>query len=233
MEQDKKYQILIVEDEEPIRQFIKINLERNNFYVHEAATGEKALEKMDENLIDIVILDIMLPGIDGFGVCEVLRNRYPKVGIIILTAKSQDTDKITGLEYGTDDYMIKPFNPLELILRIKSLLRRMETISDGSRQVIKLGPFKIDSYSKKIYKNDCEIELTPTEYLILKTFIKNSNKALSRDLILNEVWGYNFVGDAKIVDVNIRRLRTKIEDNPQKPKFIETIWGTGYRWNKQ
>lgn len=231
---NKKYKILIVEDEESIRKFIKINLERNDFIVLEAATGEEGLKKAREGKIDIVVLDIMLPGIDGYEVCEILRREYPAIGVIMLTAKSQDVDKIMGLEYGTDDYMVKPFNPMELVLRIKSLLRRMEiTKVEEDENFIIYGPYKIDIYSRRFYKNDKEIELTPTEYAIMKIFIENPGKAFKRDEILNWVWGYDFFGDSKIVDVNIRRLRSKIEDNPSKPKYIQTVWGVGYRWQKR
>lgn len=226
MESRKK--ILIVEDEESIRKFIKINLEREGFIAIEAESGEKGLEIANYEDIDIVVLDIMLPGIDGYEVCKALRKKFDKIGIIMLTAKSQDIDKIMGLEYGTDDYMVKPFNPLELILRIKSLLRRIDT--DDNEDIILDGPFKIDKYSRKFYKEDEFIDLTPTEYSIMKLFIENPGKAFSRDEILNLIWGYDFVGDTKIVDVNIRRLRSKIEDNSKKPYYIETVWGVGYRW---
>ena len=222
--------ILIVEDESSIRGFLKINLKRNNFYVAEAESGEEGIRIARSDNIDVVILDIMLPGIDGYKVCEILRKEFPKIGIIMLTAKGQDIDKIMGLEYGADDYMIKPFNPMELVLRVKSLLRRMEAPKTNSYKIIEYGPFRIDSYSQKLYKNDVNIDLTPTEFLIIKLFIKNPGRAFKRDEILNIVWGYDFIGDTKIVDVNIRRLRAKIEDNPSDPFFIETIWGTGYRW---
>jgi DNA-binding response OmpR family regulator len=147
----------------------------------------------------------------------------------MLTAKSQDIDKIMGLECGADDYMIKPFNPMELVLRVKSLLRRMDG-PEEDKEVFEYGPFKLDIYSRKLYKDITEIELTPTEYAIIKIFMENPGKALKRDDLLNMVWGYDFVGDPKIVDVNIRRLRSKIEDNPAEPFYIETVWGTGYRW---
>ncbi len=225
--------ILIVEDESSIRKFIKINLERNGFKVLEAESGEEGIEIARKEKIDIVLLDIMLPGIDGFEVCKILRHEYPTLGIIMLTAKSQDIDKIMGLEYGTDDYMTKPFNPTELVLRVKSLVRRIEVSEDIELSSILIsGPFKIDTYSRKFYKNDDEIELTPTEYSIAKLFIENSGKAFKRDEILNLVWGYEFVGDSKIVDVNIRRLRAKIENDSSNPDFIETVWGVGYRWKE-
>lgn len=223
--------ILIVEDEESIRKFVKINLERDGFKVLEAETGEKGVEIAGRENIDIAILDIMLPNMDGFQVCKILREKFPSMGIIILTAKSQDMDKIMGLEYGTDDYMTKPFNPIELVLRVKSLSRRMEPSENlDEKDILIFNPFKIDLYSRKFYREDVEVELTPTEYSIVKLFVENPGKAFKRDEILNIVWGYDFVGDSKIVDVNIRRLRAKIEKDPSKPNFIETVWGIGYRW---
>lgn len=227
--------ILVVEDEESIRKFTKINLERNGYKVLEAATGEECIEIARSEKIDVVVLDIMLPGIDGYEVCKILRKEFPQIGIIMLTAKSQDIDKIMGLEYGTDDYMIKPFNPIELVLRVKSLVRRMnmnKSNNEVEENMINCAPFKIDLYSRKFYKNEREVELTPTEYSIIKLFVENPGRAFSRDEILNLVWGYDFMGDTKIVDVNIRRIRAKIEDNSSEPRFIETVWGIGYRWKK-
>lgn len=227
--------ILIVEDEDSIRKFVKINLERGGFQVLEADTGEKGIDIARNEDIDIVVLDIMLPGIDGFEVCKILREEFPNLGIIMLTAKSQDIDKIMGLEYGTDDYMTKPFNPMELVLRVKSLARRMEPIEDGKKDEnsIVFGPFRIDKYSRRFFKDDIEMDLTPTEYSIAKLFLENPGRAFKRDEILNIIWGYDFIGDSKIVDVNIRRLRSKIENDPSEPYYIETIWGMGYRWRKK
>lgn len=222
--------ILVVEDEESIRKFIRINLDRAGFHVLEAASGEEGVEIARKEKIDIVILDIMLPGIDGYQVCKTLRMEYPHLGILMLTAKSQDIDKIMGLEYGTDDYMTKPFNPMELTLRVKSLARRIEPANEGDDSMLIFKPFKVDIYSRKFYKDNREIELTPTEFSIAKLFIENPGKAFKRDDILNLIWGYDFVGDSKIVDVNIRRLRSKIEEDSSKPEFIETVWGIGYRW---
>ncbi|NFD78139.1 response regulator transcription factor [Clostridium botulinum] len=222
--------ILIVEDESSIRGFVKVNLKMNNFDVIEAETGEEGIEKARKHKPDVVVLDIMLPGVDGLEVCKTLRQEFPNTGIIMLTAKSQDTDKVSGLEYGADDYIIKPFNPLELTLRIKAILRRVNAVKESDDNIITGGPFKIDLYSKKIYKNEEEIDITPTEYLLMKIFIENPGKAFNRDELLDLVWGYDFMGDSKIVDVNIRRLRSKIEETPSEPKFIKTVWGTGYRW---
>lgn len=226
--------VLLVEDEESIRKFIKINLERSGFNVLEAESGEKGLEIARRENIDVVVLDIMLPGIDGFEVCKILREEYPNIGIIMLTAKSQDIDKIMGLEYGTDDYMIKPFNPMELVLRVRSLMRRLDTSEeDENSEYVEDGPFRMDKYSRRFYKDDKNIELTPTEFAIIKLFIENPGKAFSRDEILNTIWGYDFVGDSKIVDVNIRRIRSKIENDSKNPHYIETVWGVGYRWRKK
>lgn len=222
--------VLIVEDEESIRKFVKINLDRAGFIVREASTGEEGIEIARLGDIDIVVLDIMMPGIDGYEVCKILREEFPEIGIIMLTAKSQDIDKIMGLEYGTDDYLTKPFNPMELVLRVKSLARRLDIAEEDDNSILVIKPFKIDKYSRKFFKEDQEIELTPTEYQIAKLFMENPGRAFKRDEILNIVWGYDFVGDSKIVDVNIRRLRSKIELDSSNPTYIETVWGIGYRW---
>ena len=220
--------ILIIEDEESIRGFLKINLKRNGYEVIEADNGELGVKLALKEKPAIIILDVMLPGIDGFNVCKIIRNEDEKVGIIMLTAKSQDLDKIMGLEYGADDYIIKPFNPMELLLRIKALLRRISDYEE--KKSIIQGKFKLDIYAKRIFKNNKEIDLTPKEYSIIKLFIENPNKAFSRDELMDLVWGEDYIGDPKIVDVNIRRLRSKIECSSLNEKFIETIWGFGYRW---
>ncbi|MEW8957350.1 response regulator transcription factor [Clostridium sp.] len=222
--------ILLVEDESSIRGFLKINFQRQNFQVIEAGSGEEGLRLANVEKPQIAILDVMLPGIDGFNVCEELRKTMPNMGIIMLTAKGQDMDKIMGLEFGADDYMVKPFNPVELILRVRALLRRMEDKLLVNKDVIESGPFTLDLYSQKLFKNNNQIDVTPKEYMLFRMFIENPGKAFSRDELLNLVWGYDFVGDPKIVDVNIRRLRSKIEDDSSNPKYIETVWGTGYRW---
>lgn len=221
--------ILLVEDEASIRGFLKINLKRNNFEVLEADCGEEGIRIALQEKPHVVILDVMLPGIDGFEVCKKLREEIDDIGIIMLTAKGQDMDKIIGLEYGADDYIVKPFNPMEVILRIKAILRRIG--KNENSNIITFGPFKVDSYSQKVHKNNVELDLTPKEYLLMKLFLENPQKAFTRDDLLNLLWGENYFGDLKIIDVNIRRLRAKIEDDPSNPKYIETIWGTGYRWN--
>jgi len=224
--------VLIIEDQESIRKFIKLALEKQSFKVIQASSGEEGIEKVISENPQVVVLDIMLPGIDGFKVCEILRKEYPNIGIIMLTALGQDIDKIKGLEFGADDYMVKPFNPLELSARINSIMRRMTLVSDNASNILTSGPFKINLDSKIAYKNDEILSLTPKEFFLLKVFIENINKALSRDKLLDLVWGYNFVGDPKIVDVNVRRLRNKLEDSPSSPCYLETVWGMGYRWKE-
>ena len=220
--------ILIVEDEESIRGFLKINLKRNGYEVIEVDNGEDGIKIDKKEKPAIVILDVMLPGIDGFNVCKRIREEEKNIGIIMLTAKSQDIDKITGLEYGADDYIVKPFNPMELLLRIKAILRRIG--DEEEKRTIEQGRFKIDTYAKKVFKSDKEIDLTPKEYSIIKLFLENPEKAFSRDELMDLIWGENYIADPKIVDVNIRRLRSKIESSSSKQGYIETIWGFGYRW---
>ena len=220
--------VLIVEDEKNIRSFLKINLQRNNFSIFEAESGEAALDIITNTNIDIVLLDVMLPGIDGFEVCRRIRKKKADIGIIMLTAKGQDMDKIMGLEYGADDYIVKPLNPMELMLRIKAILRRINNCND--KKEIQVGKFKIDTYSKIVMKENKVLDLTPKEYLLMKLFLENPMKAFERDILLDLIWGEDYFGDSKIIDVNVRRLRAKIEDNPSEPNYIETVWGVGYRW---
>ena len=220
--------ILIIEDEDSIRGFLKINLNRNGFEVLETDNGEEGLNILELQNPVLVILDVMLPGMNGFEVCKKIREKKDKIGIIMLTAKGQDMDKIMGLEYGADDYMVKPFNPMELLLRIKAILRRIG--GNKENNIIRNGIFTIDSYGKKVFKGGKEIDLTPKEYSLIKLFIENPNKAFSRDELLDLVWGKDYFADSKIIDVNIRRLRSKIEDSASKEGYIETIWGLGYRW---
>lgn len=224
--------VLLVEDEDNIRQFTKINLVREGFEIIEAESGEKGVELAEKHNPDVAVLDIMLPGIDGFEVCKILRRKYPNIVIIMLTAKTQDTDKIEGLERGADDYLTKPFNPRELILRMKSVLRRTNTEAEND-QIIQDSTFKLDMYSRSFYKNGKEITLTPTELNIIKLLMENPGKAITRDELMDKAWGKDFIGDAKIVDVNMRRLRSKIEEDSTHPKYIVTVWGVGYRWENR
>ncbi|MCX0373203.1 response regulator transcription factor [Clostridium perfringens] len=225
--------ILLVEDEESIRGFLRINFQRENFQVIECESGEEGVRKSLIEKPDIAILDVMLPGMNGFEVCQKLRESFPRMGIIMLTAKGEDMDKIMGLQFGADDYVLKPFNPLEITLRVKALIRRLEGINEeNNSDCIEVDNFKLDLYSQSLYKENVEIDVTPKEFLLMKIFMQNPGKAFTRDELLNLVWGIDFFGDPKIVDVNIRRLRSKIEENSSKPKYIETVWGTGYRWKR-
>ena len=224
---------LLVEDEESIRGFLRINFQRENFQVIECESGEEGVRKALIEKPDIAILDVMLPGMNGFEVCQKLRESFPRMGIIMLTAKGEDMDKIMGLQFGADDYVLKPFNPLEITLRVKALIRRLEGINEeDNNDCIEVDNFKLDLYSQSLYKENVEIDVTPKEFLLMKIFMQNPGKAFTRDELLNLVWGIDFFGDPKIVDVNIRRLRSKIEENSSKPKYIETVWGTGYRWKR-
>ena len=220
--------ILVVEDETAIRRFIKINLERQGVEVLDVESGEEGLDAFADFNPDIALLDVMLPGISGLEVAKRIRELDNNVGIIMLTAKSQDVDKILGLESGADDYMTKPFNPTELILRIKSLARRVETkdVPDTLEDDV----FKLDQNTRQFFKNGIYVELTPTEFAIMDLFMRNPHKAFSRDELLDLIWGRDFVGDSKIIDVNIRRIRSKIEDDASEPQYINTVWGLGYRY---
>lgn len=202
------------------------------FEIVEASSGEEALEKLDDTF-DIALLDVMLPGIDGFEVCRQAREKFPRLGIIMLTAKGLEQNKIEGLELGADDYIVKPFSPKELLARINALQRRLNVkelnVEEEQGGNITSGIFTILQNERKLLKRDKEIELTPIEFALVKYFMENANKAIHRDEILQNVWGYNYVGDFKIVDVNIRRIRQKIEDDPSNPRYIEKVWGYGYR----
>ncbi|KYH34703.1 transcriptional regulatory protein SrrA [Clostridium tepidiprofundi DSM 19306] len=223
--------ILVLEDEMSIRSFVKIKLRKLGYEIIEAERGEEAFEKADES-ISIALLDVMLPDIDGFEVCRRLRIEYPRMGIIMLTAKGQEDDKIIGLSSGADDYIVKPFSPRELVARIESLLRRIEISAvDKTRRVIDIGIYELDMDRRVLKKNGEIISLTPTEYAIVEFLINNSEKTFSRNEILDEVWGKSFIGDMKIVDVNIRRIRQKIEDDPANPRYLKTVWGHGYIWS--
>ena len=222
------YKILVVEDEDAIRRFIKINLERQGWLVDDVDTGEKGVKMASKNVYDCILLDVMLPGISGIEVAKEVRKTNQEVGIIMLTAKSQDLDKIYGLEAGADDYITKPFNPTELILRIKSLAKRVDV--EPEYRNISDDVFDLNEEKREFRKNGELIELTPTEFSLMELFMKNPEKAFTRDELLDEVWGDNFFGESKIVDVNIRRIRSKIEEDPANPKYLNTVWGVGYRY---
>ena len=225
--------VLVLEDEENIRSFVVINLKRAGYQTVEAGTGEEALEKLKkEPDVKVALLDVMLPGIDGFEVCRRIRAMDNKIGIIMLTARSQEMDKVTGLMTGADDYVTKPFSPAELTARVDALFRRTGGGEDGvpSGDEISQSPFLLNLRNRTLEKNGQKLKLTPAEYSIVKLFMENPGKALSREEILDAVWGEDYYGELKIVDVNIRRLRIKIEDNPQKPVYVNTVWGYGYKW---
>lgn len=229
--------ILIAEDEASIRDFIVINLRRSGYKVIEAANGEEAIQKYNENIndIDVVILDIMMPGVDGLEVCKYIRNKSKRVGIVMLTAKTQEMDKITGLMLGADDYVTKPFSPSELIARIDAIYRRVSLSGSfestkTENNTISHDDFMLDLKSHSFKKSGEEIELTQIEFQIVEFFFKNPNVAFKRNDILKGVWGDSCFGDEKIVDVNIHRIRNKIEEDPTHPKFLSTVWGVGYKW---
>ena len=223
--------VLILEDEVSIRSFVVINLKRAGYDVVEAGTGEEALELLKSNPdVGVAILDIMLPGIDGFEVCRNIRATDKKIGIIMLTARSQEMDKITGLMTGADDYMTKPFSPAELTARIDALYRRVGPEAGGESTEITQGPFVLNTRNRTLEKEGKRIKLTQVEYAIVKLFMQNPGRALSREDILASVWGRDYDGELKIVDVNIRRLRIKIEDDTANPTYITTVWGFGYKW---
>ena len=223
--------VMVLEDESSIRSFIVINLRRAGYEVIEAETGEEALEKLQQNHdIRVALLDIMLPGIDGFEVCRRIRATNAQIGIIMLTARSQEMDKVTGLMTGADDYVTKPFSPAELTARVDALLRRAGDAPLVSGGEISQPPFLLNTRNRTLEKNGQRIKLTQVEYSIMRMFMENPGKALSREEILDMVWGRNYFGELKIVDVNIRRLRLKIEDNATNPVYITTVWGYGYKW---
>ena len=226
--------VLVLEDEANIRGFIVINLRRAGYEVVEAESGEEALEKLKaQKDIRVALLDVMLPGIDGFEVCRRLRANDANIGIIMLTARSQEMDKVTGLMTGADDYVTKPFSPAELTARVDALMRR----SGGAEPEEKSGeltspPFTLNLRNRTLEKNGQRVKLTQVEYGLMKLFMENPGKALSREEILDTVWGHDYFGELKIVDVNIRRLRLKIEDDTANPTYITTVWGFGYKWGE-
>ncbi len=226
--------ILVAEDEDVIRDFVVINLRRAGYDVTDAPNGEKALQIFEENSgdFDIALLDVMMPGIDGFEVCKQIRNRSDSIGIIMLSAKTQEMDKVSGLMLGADDYVTKPFSPTELIARVDAIYRRvsMARATDEPSSKINSGDFVLNLKSRSLTKSGKAVELTQVEFQIMEFFMRNPNVAMERTEILKQVWGENYFGDAKIVDVNIRRLRMKIEDDASSPRHILTIWGFGYKW---
>lgn len=228
--------ILVCEDEDAIRDFVVINLKRSGYTVEDVSSGEEALEVFDKSGgdFDIALLDVMMSGIDGFEVCKRLRSKSQTLGIIMLTAKTQEMDRVRGLMLGADDYIAKPFSPSELVARVDAIYRRVSMMErhPEETEILRSGPFEFSPKGRILSKNNQVISLTQVEYQIMELFLKNPNVALERVRILNEVWGEEYSAGVKIVDVNIRRLRMKIEDNPSNPEYILTIWGYGYKWNE-
>lgn len=228
--------ILVAEDENTIREFVVINLKRAGYTVTEAESGDIALKKYEEQNgnFDIAILDIMMPGMDGLSVCKELRKRNGDLGIIMLSARSQEMDKVSSLMQGADDYVTKPFSPTELVARVDALYRRIAIAEMRSEnhfnEEIRSGDFVLNLKNHSLKKNGQLIELTQVEFQIMEYFFTNPNVALDRNDILKFVWGDSYYGDEKVVDVNIHRLRNKIEDEPSQPKHLSTVWGMGYKW---
>lgn len=229
--------ILVAEDEQNIREFVVINLERAGYQTVEAENGEQALElyRKANGSFDVAVLDIMMPGaFDGLAVCKELRRMNSSIGIIMLSARTQEMDKVSGLMMGADDYVTKPFSPSELVARVDAVYRRVALAAknneDGLREALHSGAFSLNLRNRSLKKRDKPIELTQVEFQIMEYFFSNPGIALSRSDILKHVWGPAYVGEEKIVDVNIRRLRMKVEDEPSNPTHIVTVWGLGYRW---
>ena len=229
--------VLVAEDEQNIREFVVINLERAGYEIIEAETGDQALElyQRGNGQFDVVILDIMMPGAhDGLAVCKELRGQNPSIGIILLTAKTQEMDKVSGLMMGADDYVTKPFSPSELVARVDAVYRRVALAAEQDQAVrrdeVRSGAFSLNLRGRSFSKDGRSIELTQVEFQIMEYFLENPGLALARGDILRHVWGPSYVGEEKIVDVNIRRLRMKVEDEPSSPQHIITVWGLGYRW---
>ena len=220
--------ILVVEDDRNISDLIRMYLEKEGFEVRSAYDGGKAIEEYDKQAPDMVLLDIMLPVVDGWGVCAHIREKG-KTPIIMLTAKGEQIDKILGLEYGADDYMTKPFNILEVKARIKTIMRRASgNVQNEARKVVRVHDMEINAINRSVTLGGKEVRLTAKEFDLLQVFVNNRGKVFSREALLETVWKYDYTGDARTVDVHIRRLREKIERNPAQPEFIFTKWGVGY-----
>ncbi len=222
--------IMVVDDEKSIVKGIKYGLVQDNYDVDVAYDGEQALEQAKNNDYDLIVLDVMLPKIDGLGVCQQIRE-FSKVPIIMLTAKGDDMDKILGLEYGADDYMTKPFNILELKARIKAIMRRSSASKNDDEQdrlILTSGEIRLEVESRRVFVSETEVNLTAKEFDLLELFLNHPNKVYSRENLLNVVWGYDYPGDVRTVDVHVRRLREKVEPDPGEPTYIHTKWGVGY-----
>ena len=226
--------VLVVDDEKLIVKGIRFSLEQDGMEVDCAYDGEEAFNLAKEKQYDMILLDIMLPKMDGFEVCQAIRE-FSDVPIIMLTAKGDDMDKILGLEYGADDYITKPFNILEVKARIKAIMRRTSPAKPKTADdtVIEKGDLKLDCESRRLFILGNEINLTAREFELLELMVKNENKVYSRENLLTMVWGQDYPGDVRTVDVHVRRLREKIEVNPSEPKYVHTKWGVGYYYNQK
>ncbi|MEW5919557.1 MAG: response regulator transcription factor [Bacillota bacterium] len=223
--------ILLVEDEKTLAKALKFSLEKEGFTVEVAYDGEEGLQALSQEAPDLIILDLMLPKIDGYEFCRRLR-RNSDVPIIMLTARNEDIDKILGLELGADDYMTKPFNTRELLARIKAILRRTGQLEQGGRKSIRIGNLQVDLIRHRVTMEEREIPLTSREYALLSFLASNPGRVYSREQLLEQVWGYDFCGDARTVDVHIRHLREKLEEQPAEPRYILTVWGAGYKFKE-
>ena len=225
--------VLVLEDESSIRSFVVVNLRRAGYEPVEAENGEEAIERLRTFPdIRVALLDVMLPGIDGFEVCKRIRAMDSQIGIIMLTAKSQEMDKLTGLASGADDYVTKPFSTAELTARIDALYRRIDAgVGESDGDELRQGPFTLNTRSRVLKKNDERVKLTQIEYTLMHFFMTNAGRPLSREEILTQVWGKEYEAEEKVVDVNVRRLRLKIEEDSAMPEYINTVWGYGYQWN--
>ena len=222
--------VLVLEDEESIRAFVVINLKRSGYTAVECGTGQEALDYLRENSdISIALLDVMLPDMSGFDVCRRIRGMGSKMGVIMLTAMSQESDRVTGLMTGADDYVTKPFSVAELVARVDALYRRLGG-SDFDSETLTSGEFRLNLRSRELSRGGQRIELTQVEFMIMKVFLEDPGTAISREGLLHKVWGESYQGDLKVVDVNIRRLRLKVEPNAGQPRHILTVWGYGYKW---
>ncbi len=228
--------ILVCEDEDAIRDFVVIHLRRSGYDVFDVDSGEKAIAAWKEGRrFDVALLDIMMPGIDGTQVCKFLRDESSTIGIIMLSAKSQEMDKVNCLMMGADDYVTKPFSPSELIARVDAIFRRVSVSRSAAEQESELisGPFRVDLKSRRITKDGEPLDITQVEYHVLEYFIRHRGSAVDRRTLLNKIWGESYYGDDKIVDVNVRRIRMKIEEDPSNPRYIKTVWGFGYKWDEE
>ncbi len=224
--------ILVVDDEEPIQELLRFNLEKDGYLVCVAKDGQDALNQVMKDQPDLIVLDLMLPGMDGLEVCRKLRSnpKFQQIPIIMLTAKGEEIDKVLGLELGADDYMTKPFSPRELLARIKARLRRINSQEEADAQIIIRGELRVDVTGFRVHVRGEETELTPKEFELLRVLVAHPGKVYSRDELLERIWGYEYDGDTRTVDVHVRHLRLKVERDPSNPEYIETLRGIGYRF---